>query len=162
MRHRADLKLVIVVAAASAVCAMGCAHTVSSESTHITQESWKAGLDDCREVRLSLKRVIARDEGEPERSYDQLVLEVRPRPSLEFESLLKSVELRPGDRGGKIDFDDVEVRADEQRRRVWFIDRATGQVIATLDRDTGVTTGPDEEPPEWAAADAGVLLEEME
>lgn len=162
MRNTATLKLGIIVAVASAVCALGCAHTVSSESTHITQESWKAGLDDCREVRLSLKRVIAKDAGEPERTYDQLVLEVRPRPGLEFESLLKSVELRPGDRRGKIDLEEVEVRADEQRRRVWFVDRTTRRIVATLDRDTGVTTGPDDDPPVWAEPNAGILLEEAE
>jgi hypothetical protein len=160
MKHATVVKMLALFVMISTVCALGCAHTMSSESTRIRQASWGAELDDCREVRLSLNRVFDKEDGEPDRAYEQLILEVRPRPHLEFESLLKSVELNPGGRGGETDFGELEVRADEERRKVWFVDRATGQVVATLDRDTEVTTGPDDETPAWATPDGGILLED--
>lgn len=162
MKHEGFLKACAVLALVSIVCSLGCAHKMSSESTRIRQATWQATLDYCQEVRLSFYRVHNRHAGEPERTYDQLTLELRPRSHLQSESLLKSVELKPGVERGQFRFDDIEVRADESRRRVWFVDREAGRVIATLDRDTGSTTGPDDEPPAWATVNGGVLLEEQE
>ncbi len=162
MKRGTLLKVCAVCVIASVACCLGCAHTMSSESTRIRQATWQADLDDYQEVRLSISRVHSHDEGEPARTYEQLTLEVRPRPHLQFESLLKSVELKPGAQRAQLEFDEIEVRADESRSRVWFVDGESGRVIATLDRGTGVTTGPDDEPPAWATVDGGVLLEEGE
>ncbi|KPJ58952.1 MAG: hypothetical protein AMJ46_13035 [Latescibacteria bacterium DG_63] len=162
MKHGGFLKSCVVLALVSIVCSLGCAHTMSSESTRIRQASWQATLDDCQEVRLSFHRVHDRSAGEPGRTYDQLTLELRPRSHLQSESLLKSIGLKPGVERGQFRFGDIEVRADESRRRVWFADREAGRVVATLDRDTGLTTGPDDEPPVWATVNGGVLLEEQE
>jgi hypothetical protein len=151
-----------MLALLSVVCTLGCTHTRSTEATTIRQASWHAVLDECQEVHLSFDRVHEHESGEPERSYEQLTLELRPRPHLRFERLLKSVEMKPGASEGQFRFDEIEVRADEARRRVWFVDRETRRVIATLDRDTGSTTGPDDEPPPWATVDGGVPLSERE
>ena len=159
MQRGSLLKTCAMCVIASVACSLGCAHTMSSESTRIRQASWHADLDDYQEVRLSISRIHSRDDGAPARTFEQLTLEVRPRPHLQFESILKSVEFTPGVRRGQLGFDEIEVRADESRSRVWFVDRATGLIVATLDRDTGATTGPDDEPPSWAAVDGGILLE---
>lgn len=155
---RASAVLVFV----SIACGLGCAHTASSEATVIRQASWQATLDDCQDVRLSYSLAHERTGDEPERTYDRLILEVRPREHLELRSLLKSIELKPGVQRGQFMFDDIEVRADESRQRVWFIDREAGRVVASLNRATGATTGPDDEPPVWATPDGGVVLEAEE
>ena len=152
------LKMCTMCVLALTVCGLGCAHTMSSESTRIRQASWQADLDEYEEILLSVSRVHNHEDGAPAGTYEELTLEVRPRPDLQFESLLKSVELRPGARTVQFQFEDIEVRADESRRRVWFVDVTEQRVIATLDRDTRATTGPDDEPPSWATVDGGVSL----
>jgi len=119
-------------------------------------------LDEYQEVLLSVSRVHNREDGAAAGTYEELTLEVRPRPDLQFERLLESVELKPGARTVEFQFEDIEVRADESRRRVWFVDVAEQRVIATLDRDTRATTGPDDEPPSWATVDGGVSLRARE
>ena len=143
---------------AATLCGLGCAHTVTSESTRIRQAVWQAPLDECQEVLLSVSRVHDSENGESVGTYEQLTLELRPRRELEFEALLESVELSPGSRMGQLEYDDIEVRADKSRQRVWFVDVAERRVVATLDRDTRATTGPDDDPPPWATVDGGVLL----
>ena len=152
------LKMCAICVFALAACSLGCAHTMSSESTRIRQASWRADLDEYQEILLSVTRVHDTEDGAAAGTHEELTLEVRPRPSLQFESLLKSVELKPGARAGKLRYEDIEVRADDSRRRVWFVDVAAGRVVATLDIDTRATTGPDDEPPPWATVDGGVLL----
>jgi hypothetical protein len=146
----------------STVLNLGCAHSTSSESTRVRQATWHADLDDCREVSLSVYEGHDRTEGQPDCRYEQLTLEIRPRQHLQFESVLKSVDLDSGVRREQFQYAEIEVRADGARRRVWFVDRKARRVIATLDRDTGVTTGPDDEPPTWATPDGGRLLESSE
>lgn len=140
------------------VSILGCAPTMSSEATRIRQASWKADLDEYQEILLCVSRVQDSENGVVAGTYEELTLEVRPRPALRFESLLKSVELRPGARAGGLRYKHIEVRADDSRRRVWFVDVAAGRIVGTLDRDTRATTGPDDEPPSWATVDGGVLL----
>jgi len=141
-------------------CSLGCAHTtVSSESTQIRQVAWQADLDEYQEVVLSVVRVYDSEGGEVLSTHDDLRLQVRPKPSLQYERLLKSVELGSGSLAGELQYRDMEIRADDSRRRIWFVDVATEHVVATLDRDTLVTTGPDEESPSWATVDGGVLLD---
>ena len=141
-------------------CGVGCAHTMSSESTQIREVSWQADVDEYQEVMLSVSRILDSENGAAVGSREELTLEVRPRPDLQYESVLKSVELQSGARARSsgFPFKDVEVRANESRRRVWFVDVASRRVIATLDRDTRATTGPDDQAPSWATVDGGVLL----
>lgn len=162
MRSRSLLKVCAMCVLVLTVCGPGCAHTMSTESTRIRQASWQADLDEYQEILLSISRVHDREDGTAAGTYDELTLEVRPQPSLQFESLLKSVELSSGARTGISPFGEIEVRTDESGRRVWFVDVAAQRVVATLDRDTRATTGPDDEPPAWAAVDGGVLLEARE
>ena len=111
-----------------------------------------------KRVLLSVSRVHDSENGAVVGTYEELTLEIRPQSSLQFESLLKSVELKPGAHARELRYEDIEVRADDSRRKVWFVDVAAQRVIATLDRDTRATTGPDDEPPSWATVDGGVLL----
>ncbi|MHC4992345.1 MAG: hypothetical protein ACYTGC_15335 [Planctomycetota bacterium] len=150
---------VVVLGLAVTMGAQGCAHDTYGSVTSVRQETWRADLDDCREVSLSIDRVREDTDGQPARKYEQLTLHVRPQPHLQFERTVKTVDLEPGMSHGRLSFDDVEVRTDPERRRVWFVERATGRVIATLDRETGATTGPDDDPPAWATPDGGLLLE---
>ncbi|MBN2566307.1 MAG: hypothetical protein JXB46_11410 [Candidatus Eisenbacteria bacterium] len=158
MKQHSLLRWCAVCVVVSVACSLGCAHSISSEATTIRQATWQADLDDCREVRLSVNRVYEHERGEQARAYEQLTVELRPRSYLSFESVLKSIELAPGQQRGRLRFDGIEVRADESRSKVWFVDVGSGRVVTTLDRDTGVTTGPDDEPPAWAIADGGILL----
>jgi hypothetical protein len=162
MRTAAFVKGCAVCLSVCTICCLGCAHTMSSESTMIREASCQAELDDCQAVRLASYYVQDRDEGGPAVPYEQLVLELRPLPDLESSTVLKRIELGAGVRRGQFELADVEVRADESRRRVWFVDRSVGRVIASVDRETGETTGPDDAAPTWATVDGGVVLREAD
>jgi hypothetical protein len=153
----------VICGVALALVSQGCSQsTIYTSSTRVRQETWRANLDECRQVRLSCDLVRDRLTGEPDRKYEQLRLEVAPREHLSFRRTLKKIELKFGVPRGQLRFQDVEVRADQERRRVWFVDGDTKRIIATLDRETGATTGPDDDPPDWATPDGGAPLEEAE
>jgi hypothetical protein len=159
MKLRCLLDAHVVLGVALALLGQGCAHDAYGTATRWRQKTWRANLDDCREVSLSVERVREGVEGGPSRRYEELTVQVRPRKHLRFERAVKTVDLKPGVPRGQLTFEDVEVRTDPKRRWVWFVDRTAGRVIATLDRETGATTGPDDEPPPWATPGGGVLLE---
>ncbi len=95
---------------------------------------------------------------EPERKYEQVTLQVVPREHLRLMRALKKIELKTGVPQGQLKYRDIEIRTDQQRRKVWFVDTETRRIVATLDVETGATTGPDDEAPKWATADSGVPL----
>jgi hypothetical protein len=157
MKPKTFLHALVLCGIFSCVSVLGCAHGVTSESTKVRLVQWQADLDDCREVSLSVYQSQDKTEGQPEREYEELTLEVRPRKHLQFNRVLKREE-KSGDLAGQFNVDEIEVRADESRQKVWFVDKRAKRAIATLDRDTGKTTGPDDQPPPWAALDGGILL----
>ena len=118
-----------------------------------------AGLDECREIELTYDRLRDREAGEPERAYELLRIVVKPRQRLHFEQTVKTVELEFGVPRGQCRFKDVEGRTDESGQKVWFVQRDTSRIVATLDIETHETTGPDDEPPAWATPDGGEPLE---
>jgi hypothetical protein len=134
------------------VC-IGCAPERSSTLT--SYPLCCAALDECREVELSYGVGREREGLEPVRKYEMLTLEVRPRPSLRSKHVLKTIEQKPGSPSGELRFLNVRVRTDETGQRIWFVESSTGRILATLDRQTGRTTGPDDEPPAWAKPDGG-------
>jgi hypothetical protein len=114
-----------------------------------------AGLDECREIWLTYDRLREREAGEPERAYEQLRVVVKPRRQLRFEQSVKTVELKFGVPRGQCRFENVEARRDKTGQKVWFVERDTSRIVATLDLETHETTGPDDEPPAWATPDGG-------
>jgi hypothetical protein len=118
-----------------------------------------AALDEYREVQLSYEVRRDREGLGPERVSEGLNLEVRPRPSLRAKYVIKTVEQKSGSPSGELRFQNVEGRTDETRQKVWFVDRNTGRVLVTLDRQSGRTTGPDDEAPAWAKPDVGRVLD---
>jgi hypothetical protein len=118
-----------------------------------------AGLDECREIELTYDRLRDREAGEPPRAYELLRIVVQPRQQLSFEQTVKTVELKFGVPRGQCRFENVEARRDETGQKVWFVQRDTSRIVATLDLQTHKTTGPDDEPPAWATPDGGEPLE---
>jgi hypothetical protein len=53
---------------------------------------------------------------------------------------------------------ELEGRRDASGRKVWVVDKEAGRVIATVDLDTGATTGVKDDPPDWAQMDGGIVL----
>ena len=53
---------------------------------------------------------------------------------------------------------ELEGRRDASGRKVWVVDKEAGRVIATVDLDTGATTGAKDDPPGWAQMDGGIVL----
>jgi hypothetical protein len=147
----------LALGAALPLVLIGCAPERSSTLT--SYPLCRAGLDEYREVELSYGLRSERQGWEPVRKYEQLVLKVRPRPSLRFKQVLKTVERKPGMSSGELRFENVVGRTDQTRQKVWFVERSTGRILATLDRQTGQTTGPDDEPPAWAKPDGGLPLD---
>ena len=135
----------------------GCSSSYSTECTAMIRATCHETLDDCREVGLSEVWVRDYENGRLVDEYSQLRTEVRPRDDLRFERSLKKAEPRRGALG-KFDLHNLEIRADVSRSKVWFVERDTDRIIATLDRETGRTTGPDDEPPTWATPDSGERL----
>lgn len=152
------MRVIILCGIVSSALVLGCAHGVTSESTKVRLVQWQANLDDSREVSLSVYQSTDKTEGQPDSKSEELILEVRPREQLKFKVVLKSVDSKSGDLVGQFNADEIDVRADETRSKVWFVDKRAGKVIATLDRETGKTTGPDDDPPSWATPDGGTLL----
>jgi hypothetical protein len=134
------------------VC-VGC--TPERSSTLTSQPLCCAGLDEYREIELSHDVLREREGLERERKYERLVLRIRPRPGLRSKRVLKTIERRPGERGAELRFWNVVARTDATRQKVWFVERGTGRILATVDLLTGRTTGPDDEPPAWAEPDGG-------
>ena len=137
----------------------GCSSPTSSSTQIRMQTLCDAGLDQCRVIELTYDRTWDRDAGEPERKYEQLRVVVKPRPQLSFDQVVKKVELKSGVRRGQCRFENVEARRDASGQKVWFVQRGTSRIIATVDLETHETTGPDDEPPAWATPEGGKLLE---
>lgn len=141
---------------------IGCSSPGGSSTRTRMATLCRAGLDDCREIELTYDHLRDREAGEPERTYEQLRIVVRPRAPLSFEQTVKSAEVKLGTPQGQYRFENVDVRRDKTGRKVWFVQRDTSRIIATLDLDTHATTGPDDEPPAWATPDGGAPLPRAE
>jgi hypothetical protein len=153
MSKRVSLCWLPVVCVVLTLVCIGCAPERSSTLT--SDPLCCAGLDKCREIVLSYDVLGEREGLGPERKYEQLVLRIRPRPSLGSKRILKTIERKPGEPGGELRFWNVEARTDETGQKVWFVEKSTGRVLATVDLATGRTTSPDDKAPAWAKPGAG-------
>lgn len=160
MRQAARCSVVGLVAGL-VLSSVGCSAPAGSATQVRMQTLCGAGLDECRDIRLTYDRLRDRDAGEPERVYELLRIVVQPRPQLSFEQTVKTVELKSGVPRGQFRFENVEARADKTGQKVWFVQRDTFRILATADLETNVTTGPDDEPPPWATPDGGEPLESL-
>ncbi len=110
----------------------------------------------------------------PRYNFAELTLAVVPENATSEAPVCKGGVCRPGGsivcviaRRGAEDWKDLkqfkfgqlEARSDSARDKVWIVDRDASRVVATLDCGTGATTGPDDQPPAWAAVDGGARLE---
>jgi hypothetical protein len=157
MSSQSSCRACLALSAVLTLFLTGCTPGLSSTLTSYPLSC--ARLDEYREVELSYGVRSEREGWEPERKYEQLVLRVRPRRSLHFKQVLKTVERKPGVASGELRFENVRGRTDETRQKVWFVETETGRILATLDRQTGRTTGPDDEPPSWATPEGGLPLD---
>ena len=149
--------LLILLGVSLVLGGAGCSSSQSTQSTRIIRAKCHETLDDCREVGLSEVWVRDYEDGRLVDESFQLRIEVAPRDDLTFERSLKKAKPRRGALGN-FDLHNLEVRTDESRSKVWFVDRGTDRIVATLDRETEQTTGPDDEPPTWATPDGGERL----
>ena len=140
------------------LASVGCSSPGSSATQIRMKTLCSVGLDECREIALTYDRLWDREAGQPERAYEQLRVVVKPREPLHFEQAVKTVELKFGAPGGQCQFENVEARRDETGHRVWFVQRGTSRIVATVDLMTHATTGPDDEPPAWATPAGGKPL----
>ena len=149
----------VVSACVSLTCA-GC--TASSTSTRTSHTISRGDLDEFWEIRLSYDEVRDRTGWEPEHRYEQLTLEVSPREAFASRYTLKTVDRNRGTAPDQCNFTDVKGRTDQSRQKIWFVERFTGRIVATLDRTTGKATGPDDPSPPWATPNGGVPLKVSE
>jgi len=157
MKQVAQYGLVGLVAGL-VLASVGCSSSAGSSTRTRMQMLCSTGLDECRDITLTCDRLRDHEAGKPERTYEQLRVVVRPRQRLSFEQTLKTVELKSGVPHGQCRFENVEARTDETGQKVWFVQRDTSRIVATLDLATHQTTGPDDEPPAWATPNGGRLL----
>ncbi|MHC4234321.1 MAG: hypothetical protein ACYSUQ_04315 [Planctomycetota bacterium] len=150
---------VVGLVAGLVLASVGCSSPAGSSTRIRMQTLCSAGLDECREIELTYDRLRDREAGEPQRAYELLRIVVQPRQQLSFEQTVKTVELKFGVPRGQCRFENVEARRDETGQKVWFVQRDTSRIVATLNLQTHETTGPDDEPPAWATPDGGEPLE---
>ncbi len=146
--------LVFRVAAACLLC--GC--SAGSTSSHMNKSLCVADIDANYMVRLYHRTSKHRDGLKPEERSEQLCVEIVPRPLPRAEYTMARQEVPAWPSYSHYQYRNVEARADSAGRRVWFIDRATGSIIGTVDRDSGATTGPSDTAPDWATRDTGRVL----
>jgi hypothetical protein len=132
----------------------GCSTTHSS-TTRVKHPLCHGNLDEYRQIELTYDTVEDHQHLQLPRRYEQLSIRIMPRPTLNFRCTVETAEPP----GGQLRFDDVTARTDASRQKVWFVAGDTGRVIATLDRATGSTTGPNDDPPAWADPNGGLPLE---
>ena len=72
---------------------------------------------------------------------------------------MKTIDFVPGVPRKQLLFENVQARMDDTGTRIWFVEAGTGRILATLDRETGAATGPDDTAPSWATPDGGILLQ---
>ena len=158
MTRRLSSHVLFLSAACLALAGAGCATPYTSSRTVYRTSLCGGELDECRAVELCYDLIRDHESRQLPRDYEQITLVVRPHERLSMKRPLKKIELKLGVRRGKLRFKNVEARTDKTRQKVWFFEGDTGRVIATLDRETGETTGPDDEAPTWATPDGGAPL----
>lgn len=149
---------VIGLVAGLVVASVGCSSADHSSTRMRMKTLCSAELDECREIQLTCDRLRDREAGEPKHTYEQLRVVVRPRKHLSFEQTVKAVELKLGVPHGQFRFENVEARRDATGQKVWFVQRDTSRIIATVDLQSHETTGPDDETPAWATPHGGEPL----
>lgn len=117
-----------------------------------------ANLDANYAVLLSHRASKHREGLNPEQRSEQLIVEIVPRPLPREDYTMASQPVQTWPSFSHYQYRDVEARADSAGRRVWYIDRTTGSIIATVDRDSGSTTGPGDTARDWATRDSGRVL----
>ena len=158
MRRHTHFRSVALLGLSLPVIATGCATTHTSTRTVHRETIYKAELDGCRDVMLSHDLVSAWEDRNPKRYSEEIAIRIKPREFPSFSATVKSLGRRSGRQGRSIDLGTIEARCNESQSRIWFIDRDAGCVIATVDRLTEQTTGPDDEHPAWADPNAGTRL----
>jgi len=124
-----------------------------------TRHLYNAPLDERYDVRLIQQSTNQVHAPLLEQRGEQIVVCVRPRPLKGATYTLERVDVNQWPSWSHFDYQDVEARVDADGRYIWFIDRTGGKVIGSVDRVTGQTTGPGDEPPEWATLDGGQRLD---
>ncbi|MBU0705268.1 MAG: hypothetical protein KKC18_15570, partial [Chloroflexi bacterium] len=140
MMQQAVKYAVVGLVAGLVLASVGCSSPTSSSTQIRMQTLCSAGLDECRKIDLTYDRSWDRETGEPERRYELLRVVVKPRPHLQFEQTVKTVELKFGVPRGECRFENVEARRDETGQKVWFVQRDTSRIVATVNLVTHATT----------------------
>ncbi|MBN1512619.1 MAG: hypothetical protein JXB13_11450 [Phycisphaerae bacterium] len=156
--QKVDFRCCFIAAACLVLAGAGCSPKYTSSRTRVHTIS-QGNLDACRQVILSYDVSEECEGTQPEREYEQLTLEIGPRKHLHSEYTLTKIELKLGVPRGQLRFDAADARIDDSGQKVWFVERGTDRIIATLDLETGRTTGPDDAAPPWATPHGGSPLE---
>ncbi len=153
-----DFRCCCIAAACLILAGAGCTPAYTSSRTRVHTIS-QGNLDACRQVILSYDVSEECEGTQPQHKYEQLTLSISPRKHLYSDHTLKSIELKFGVPRGQLRFEAAEARINETGQKVWFVERGTDRIIATLDLETGQTTGPDDAAPPWATPHGGAPLE---
>ena len=136
-----------------------CQHHFLSQSTTIKHAaSWHADFDDFREIQLSSIHLQTYSSAEPKRENRQLALKISQKETFQLDRVIEDTKLN-SDKTHELSCEEVEMRTDTERKKVWFVFKPTNHVIATIDIKTGRTTGPNSPTPDWAIPGGGSLIE---
>ncbi|HKQ50274.1 MAG TPA: hypothetical protein VJZ71_19530 [Phycisphaerae bacterium] len=61
-------------------------------------------------------------------------------------------------KAGPLRFENIEIRADDNRTKLWIVDSESRSIIATYNLGTGEVSDHRQNGPAWARADSGILL----
>ena len=141
---------------------LGCSNRIRTGTIYSSQSyaavSWSADLDDYRVVHLVDAHHLTYSSIEPKREVKQLILKISPKNQSYVKRILKAFPLNIKGAMHELLCEEIELRTDQERKKVWFVYKPLNHVIATVDITTGSTTGPEDPPPGWATLDGGFLL----
>lgn len=136
--------------------AAGCS---GSTTSHMNRTIHRAHLDDCYEIKLVHRSSKHREGWRPATCSEETIVLIEPRVIQSDEYSARRVDVPGWPSWSSFEFGDVEARCDAARERIWFLDRASGRVVASVDRCSRQTTGPGDPAPPWATADGGQRLD---
>ena len=136
---------------------MGCALFQNTTSVVV----YRGEVEATRSIEV--RREVGRNAvtADPARNYDVLTVYAKEGNQIAF-----SRRIGHSAPDSDLDFEQLqsrewEGRTDSLRQRVWLIDKERQRVMASIDWEEHVITGPEDSQPAWARLDGGIELKNV-
>ena len=136
---------------------MGCA--LFQETTSIVV--YRGEVEETRSIEV--RREIGRNAvtADPARNYDVLTVYAKDGNQIAFSRRIRHSAPDSDSDSEQFQSREWEGRTDSLRQRVWLIDKERQRVMASIDWENRVITGPQDSQPGWARLDGGIELKNV-